>query len=297
MNKDLGAVLTITAGVMWGFGGTCGQFIFERFPIDPSHLTTIRMLAAGLILAVAGLITDRRNMIGIWQSRQACGKLLLYGLLGIMFSQLTYMQAISYTNSGTATILQYTGPVLVMVISCFMQKRLPTPREALAIVLVILGTFFIATHGSLSNLIINTQGLAWGLAAAVALALYTLIPGRITQQYGSITVTAYGMLIGGIVLFVISRAWEMQLSADYRFVLAFLGLVVLGTALTFSIYLKGLSLIGPVKASMLASVEPVSAAVFMIVWLGVPFHYMDLLGFVCILATVFLLTRRDNDSL
>ena len=252
------------------------------------------MLSAGLILAVAGLVTDRRNMIGIWQSRQACGKLLLYGLLGIMFSQLTYMQAISYTNSGTATILQYTGPVLVMVISCFMQKRLPTPREALAIVLVILGTFFIATHGSLSNLIINTQGLAWGLAAAVALALYTLIPGRITQQYGSITVTAYGMLIGGMVLFVISRAWEMQLSADYRFVLAFLGLVVLGTALTFSIYLKGLSLIGPVKASMLASVEPVSAAAFMIVWLGVPFHYMDLLGFVCILATVFLLTRREG---
>lgn len=76
--------------------------------------------------------------------------------------------------------------------------------------------------------------------------------------------------------------------------LAFLGLVVLGTALTFSIYLKGLSLIGPVKASMLASVEPVSAAAFMIVWLGVPFHYMDLLGFVCILATVFLLTRREG---
>ena len=52
-----------------------------------------------------------------------------------------------------------------------------------------------------------------------------------------------------------------------------------------------------IKASMLASVEPVSAAAFMIVWLGVPFHYMDLLGFACILATVFLLTRRDNDSL
>ena len=61
-------------------------------------------------------------------------------------------------------------------------------------------------------------------------------------------------------------------------------------------YLKGLTMIGPVKASMLASVEPVSSAVFMIAWLGVPFQYMDLLGFLCILTTIFLLTKAPKAS-
>lgn len=294
MKKNIGIALTIVAGILWGFSGACGQYIFERFPIDPAHLTSLRMLSAGLILSFVGFITDRKGMIGIWQSKKACIRLIIYSVLGIMFSQITYMKAIAYTNSGTATILQYTGPVLVMVVSCVSQKRLPTVKESLAIILVVLGTFFIATHGNISNMIINTNGLIWGLLSAVALALYTLIPGKITQTYGSVTITGYGMLIGGLVLSLISRVWEAELSADYRFLLAFIGIVIFGTVLTFSMYLKGLSMIGPVKASMLASVEPVSAAAFMILWLGVPFHYMDMLGFLCILITIFLLAKAPS---
>ena len=101
------------------------------------------------------------------------------------------------------------------------------------------------------------------------------------------------MLIGGLILFLISGAWKVSLSSDLRFIMAFIGIVVFGTVLTFSMYLKGLSMIGPVTASMLASTEPVSAAAFMIIWLGVPFHYMDLLGFLCIITTIFLLAKKS----
>lgn len=294
MEKNLGALITIAAGILWGFSGACGQYIFERFPIEPAHLTSIRMLSAGVILCCIGFVTDKKNMLGIWKVKTDCIKLIIFAVFGIMASQLTYMTAISYTNSGTATILQYIGPVLVMIASCAMQKRLPTARESLAIFLVIIGTFFIATHGNISNMIINTSGLMWGLLAAVALALYTLIPGNITKQYSSITITGYGMLLGGIVLAVLSQAWKVQLSSDFRFIAAFAGIVIFGTVLTFTLYLKGITMVGPVTASMLASVEPVSAAAFMIVWLKVPFHYMDLIGFSCILITIFLLTKKER---
>ncbi len=294
MKKNLGALITIAAGILWGFSGACGQYIFERFPIEPAHLTSIRMLSAGVILCCIGFVTDKKNMLGIWKVKTDYIKLIIVAVFGIMASQLTYMTAISYTNSGTATILQYIGPVLVMIASCAMQKRLPTARESLAIFLVIIGTFFIATHGNISNMIINTSGLIWGLLAAVALALYTLIPGNITKQYSSITITGYGMLLGGIVLAVLSQAWKVQLSSDFRFIAAFAGIVIFGTVLTFTLYLKGITMVGPVTASMLASVEPVSAAAFMIVWLKVPFHYMDLIGFSCILITIFLLTKKER---
>lgn len=293
MKKNTGTILTVAAGILWGFSGTCGQYIFERFPIDPAHLTSVRMLMAGVILCCAGFFTDRKSMITIWESKQYVIKLILYAVLGIMFTQITYMKAIAYTNSGTATILQYTGPVLVMVISCALEKRLPTVKELIAIILVVAGTFLIATHGDISAMIINTKGLIWGLLGAVALALYTLLPGKITQKYGSVAITGYGMLIGGAVLFLISRGWKAEFSADYRFIIAFITIVVFGTVLTFTMYLKGLSMTGPVTASMLASVEPVSAAAFMIIWLNVPFHYMDLIGFTCILLTIFLLTKKE----
>jgi len=293
MKKNLGVFITILAGILWGFSGTCGQYIFERFPIEPAHLTAIRILSAGIILLCIGFLTSKEDMLKIRESKKDMFRVITFGVFGVMFSSLTYMTAISYTNSGTATILQYTGPVLVMIISCFMTRKLPTFKEVLAVILALAGTFFIATHGDISTMVINTPGLIWGLLAAVALALYTLIPGSLAEKYGSIPITSYGMISGGVTLFILSGAWNAEISIDYRFFLAFIAIVICGTVLTYSLYLKGLTMIGPVKASMIASVEPVAAAVFMVVWLNAPFHYMDFIGFTCILATVFLLIKKE----
>ena len=87
----------------------------------------------------------------------------------------------------------------------------------------------------------------------------------------------------------------MDFTPDYRFFLAFGAIVALGTALSFSMFLKGVSMIGPVKASLIASIEPVAATVFMILWLKVPFQLMDLAGFLCIFVTVFLLLKKEKD--
>lgn len=287
----MGILITIVAAILWGFSGTCAQYIFERFPIAPSHLTSIRMLSAGTILVITGFIKNKANMLAPWKSKEDSCMLIIFAIFGILFSQLTYLQAISYTNSGTATILQYIGPVLVMVTSCILSRRLPSLKETIAIILAMTGTFFIATHGDLSTMVINTPGLIWGILAAIALALYSLIPGKIAGKYGSVPITGYGMIIGGIALAVSSRLWQLNLDVDFRFFLAFSGIVIFGTVLSYSMYLKGLTMIGPVRSSMIASIEPVAAAVFMVVWLSAPFHYMDAVGFGCILATVFLLAK------
>lgn len=294
MKHNSGPFITILAGILWGFSGTCGQYIFERFPIDPSHLTALRLISAGLILLFIGFAKDKEAMLKVKESSKDIVRIITFGIFGVMFSSVTYMQAISYTNSGTATILQYTGPVLVMIISCFMGRKLPSFKEVIAVILALVGTFFIATHGDIHTMVINTPGLIWGLLAAIALASYTLIPGGLADKYGSIPITSYGMISGGLGLFVISGAWNSEITMDYRFFLAFIGIVVCGTVLSYSLYLKGLTMIGPVRASMIASIEPVAAAVFMVVWLGAPFHYMDFVGFACILATVFLLIKKEE---
>ena len=59
-------------------------------------------------------------------------------------------------------------------------------------------------------------------------------------------------------------------------------------------YLVGVNRCGAVKASMLASIEPVAATVFMVVWLRVPLQIMDIVGFMCIFVTIFLLTKKES---
>ena len=87
--------------------------------------------------------------------------------------------------------------------------------------------------------------------------------------------------------------WEAGLPSDGRFWWAFGVIVIFGTVLAFTLFLKGSVMVGPVKASMIASLEPVSATVTMILLLGEPFHFIEGLGFLSILATVFLLIRKS----
>ena len=71
---------------------------------------------------------------------------------------------------------------------------------------------------------------------------------------------------------------------------ALAGVVVVGTAIAFGLYLQGVSMIGPLKGSIMGSVEPVSAVVISVFWLGTRFTLPDFLGFALILGAVFVLT-------
>ena len=294
MKRNIGVIITLVAAVFWGFSGTCAQYIFDNFDADPTYLTAVRLLAAGLILVIIGLFTDRKNMISIWTDRTSALRLIIFSVTGFLFCQLTYMKAISYSNSGTATILQYLGPVLIMIVSCFLARKLPKRKEVCAIIMALIGVFFIATHGRIDPMVITPLGLSWGLWSAVALMLYTMLPGKIIDKYGSITVTGYGMLMGGIILCIGCGIWNAPMVYDIRCIIAFIAIVLFGTILPFTMYLVGVNRCGAVKASMLASIEPVAATVFMVVWLRVPLQIMDIVGFMCIFVTIFLLTKKES---
>lgn len=297
MQNRKGMFITLIAATLWGFSGTCGQYIFDNFGADPTYLTAYRLLIAGIILTLFGLIKDKNHMLSIWKDKSAILSQLVFAIAGIMFNQLAYMKAIAYSNSGTATTLMYVGPVLIMIISCIMAKRLPKKKEVVAIVLVMIGVFLIATHGNIHTLVITPNGLTWGLLSAVAVVLYTMLPVKIAGKNGSILTTGYGMLIGGMILFIASRAWEAPMIYDIRCIIAFIAIIIFGTILTFTLYLTGVSLCGPVKASMLSSIEPAASTFFMVIWLGVSLTAIDLVGFACILATVFLLAdKKDSEN-
>ena len=156
------------------------------------------------------------------------------------------------------------------------------------------GTFLLATHGDPRHMVLSTQGLLWGLTTAVAVTIYTLLPSRLISRWGSTAVMGWGMLVGGTCLSLGSRVWREHVEVSLGLVLTIAVITLLGTVVAFGLFMYGISQVGPVRASMLATTEPVSAAVFSALWLHTAFQPMDLVGFVCILATVFLLAGKDE---
>jgi drug/metabolite transporter (DMT)-like permease len=61
----------------------------------------------------------------------------------------------------------------------------------------------------------------------------------------------------------------------------------------FTLLMQGITDIGPVRASMLASTEPVSATILAVVWLNTTFAPTDFIGFAAIMATIFLLAKSE----
>jgi len=295
-NAARGVFCTLLGGCFWGFSGNCGQYLFNIHQVDPQWLTVVRMVSAGLISVIIVLVRNREAVKECFTTPKDALTLLAYGVFGLLLSQYTYLEAINATNAGTATVLQYIGPVLVMVVVCLGAKRLPKPHEAVSVVLVVIGTFLLATHGNVHTMVINPAGLFWGLFAACTLVLYTMLPKSIAPKYGAFMTTGVGTLIGGIAFFIIVHPWPLTVDLPLSGWLAVAGMIMIGTVIAYPLYVQGVNDVGPVKASMLASVEPVSAAVISAVWLKSEFAAMDIVGFGCILTTVFLLAKPEKPS-
>ena len=120
--------------------------------------------------------------------------------------------------------------------------------------------------------------------------IYTIIPGGLILKYDIYQVLGFGMFFGGIAMGAVVRPWNYGVAWDAGIVGALAGVVVVGTAIAFGLYLQGVSMIGPLKGSIMGSVEPVSAVVISVFWLGTRFTLPDFLGFALILGAVFVLT-------
>lgn len=285
-----GTIVTIAGGILWGVSGVCGQYMFQNKGVTAPWLVSVRLVAAGLLMLCYYFLTDREQTLAIWKSKRDRRDVLIYGLLGMMPCQYAYFQTIEWSNAGTATVIQYLGPALIVIWVCFRTKRMPTVQEVIGVILAVIGVFLIATHGNPTTLALSGRALLMGLASAVAVALYTLEPARLQKKYDTPLILAWGMAIGGIALTLISRPWTVKgIQVDTEMFTALAFVVVFGTMAGFSLYMTGVKLIGSVKASLYACMEPVSSMILTVLWMKVNFTTPDLIGTLFVIATIIIL--------
>jgi len=291
-----GFLLAIIAAILWGVSGTFGQFLFQKRGVNTEWLVTVRLLFSGVILLMIAGINKPKALWDIWKVKKDAWQLLLFGIFGMVAVQYTYFATIKHANAATATVLQYAGPVLIAVYLAIQNRKWPQTMEYLAILLAIVGTFLLVTHGSFSNLSISGWALFWGIASAVGLAFYSLQPINLLSRYPATIVIGWGMLIGGVFMSCVHAPWMIEGNWDiYTYVFtAFI--ILLATLVAFYAYLTAVKLIGAQKTSLLASAEPLSAAILSVVWLQVPFSAMDWIGGLFIVSTIFLLARTKNSE-
>jgi drug/metabolite transporter (DMT)-like permease len=152
-----------------------------------------------------------------------------------------------------------------------------------------IGTFLLVVNGRTLSLHVTLLGLIFGTLCAVGAAFYTLYSKKLTNLYGSWTITTWGFIIAGIVSLPIGSFSLFQ----ERFTLTILFLVlfvtIFGTILAYGLYVKSLEQLTGTEASITATGEPIMASIASYFLLGVllsPFQY---LGGALILIAIFFL--------
>lgn len=284
-----GMIFAIMGGIFWGASGVCGQFLFQNKEVTARWLVPVRLVTSGLCLLCYFLIRNRKKALEVWKNHRNGAEVVIYGLAGLMFCQYSYFQTIEWSNAGTATVIQYLGPALIVVYVCISRRKKPELKEVVSVILALGGIFLIATHGNPGTLVLSKRALVMGLLSAVSVVIYTVQPERLLKQFDAPLILAWGMLIGGIVLSMVFQPWKHMPIVDGEMLIVLGYIIVLGTMTGFSLYMQSVKLIGSVRASLFACVEPVAATLLTVLWMKVKFAPIDLVGFVMIIATIFIL--------
>ena len=291
-----GVLFALIGGVSWAFSGTCAEFLFETQHLSPAWVTSVRCMISGVVFLILAAIIDRERFLEAAKNKRAWVAFAVNGLFGTVFCQFTYLTSISYTDSGTTTVLSMVGLALVMGYNCRASHRLPRKREVFGLILTLVGVVLIATNGDISSLAMPLPGLVWGLLSAVGLAAYNIIPVKLIGRYGSLVTMGFSMFVAGVSMCFIEQPWTVSVDVNTEVILGMAAIIVVGTVIAAWIYMQAIADIGAVKASMIAAVEPVAATIFTVTLLGTRFELVDLAGFACIVAMVLLVSSKPDDE-
>ncbi|WP_420806173.1 DMT family transporter [Levilactobacillus paucivorans] len=285
-----GVLLASVACMLWGVSGVAASTLFIlNAHVTPLWLTQVRMISAGLILLVMGLIIGT-HPFEIFKQRSTSLRVISYGLLGLVPVQWCYFEAVKYGSAPIATIIQFLGPFIISIYYFLFKHTKPSRAEGVGMVIAFVGTFLIVTHGHLNSLAISPVVLFWGGLSAVGVATNTLLPRPLLPKFGAINVTGWGLFLAGICLNVFGPLWLVPVTLTWQEAGLIAFIVLFGTIFPFLMFAHALGYILPTTASLLDAFEPLSATVFSVIFLNVQLTGFDLVGGALIIIAVMILS-------
>ncbi len=276
------------AAALWGSLGVAGRFAFAA-GLTPLAVGFYRAAIAFVIVAAATALVDRQRL----RIRRADLLLFgLFGLVGIAVFFYVYLYAISKTTVATAAILLYTAPAWVLLLSRLVFGEPLTPPKLAAVALAFAGCVLVVRGYDLPSLRVNLPGVLAGLAAGFTYALYSIFGKSALRRYPPQTTLTYALGFGTVFLGVLVYATQQTgigaLRAGWPMIL-YLGVVI--TLLAQFLYLSGLRQVEAGRASLIATLEPVIAAILGYAVLRERLDPLQVMGGLAVLSGVVLVRR------
>lgn len=274
-NSTRGAdlLLTALAPAVWGSTYIVTTEMLAGW--HPLVVALLRALPAGLLL----LLLVRRLPQGIWWGRSA----LLGALNFSVFWVLLFVSAYRLPGGVAATV----GAIQPLIVVLLSRAVLGTPIRALAVLAALGGIVGVAMLVLAPGAALDPLGVAAGLGGAVSMAFGTVLTRRWQPPVPALTFTAWQLAAGGVLLLPVVlwlRPPIPDVTALSLLGLAWLGLV--GAALTYILWFRGIARLGPTAAAPLALLSPVAAVLLGWWGLGETLSPVQLAGMLVVIGSI-----------
>ena len=276
----------LAAAVMWGAIGIFAKELLAE-GITPMEIAFWRAALAGtMFLAHAAVIKKLRI------KPTDLPALLLFGLLGVALFYGAYQVAVRDVGMALASVLLYTAPAWVALLSWRLLDEPMTRTKGCCVGLTIAGVACISLGTQLTGdgpARLHWLGLVAGLVSGFTYALYYIFGKRfLNRGLATSTIFAYALPCGAVLLAPLvdfvpksPHAWTMLVA-----------MAVISSYGAFSAHYAGLRRLEATRASVIATFEPVVAAVFAHVLFGETLSALGIAGGVMIIAAAVAIVSK-----
>ena len=288
-NLALAIVLLIASSFFWSGNFFSGKVAFLT-NLTPFKLSFFRWILALLILLP---FTYKQIIKDLDYYRKNIFLMIIISILGVtFFNSFTYISLRS-SMVINSTLMASIAPVMMIGFSWFLFKTKTTKPQFAGIILSLIGAFSIILKGNLDNLynLYFTSGDLWMIAAVISWCLYSVLLKKIDSKTSQLANLEVMIIIGIIFItpFYIFESVNSTFLPSSRLDLVIISYVaVFASIVAFFSWNKGVSIIGPNRASLFLHLIPVFSAVWAITFLDEKFAFFHIIGVIFILSGIIL---------
>lgn len=286
MKKKLGTAYMLLAGAFWGSAGIFVRH-FNTAGLGTMEIVWFRNLF-GLLFVGGYLALFHRELLRFRLKDLWC--IAGTGLGSVFLMNVTYYTAMQYASLAVVGVLLYTAPIFVMLLSALFFKEPLTKRKLVALALVFVGCALVSGIGGDSQ--VSTPGLFWGLSAGFTYAIYPIFSRLCLRRgYNTWTITFWAFVFCFLAscLFCDWNKVCMVWTQPQEMVWA-VALGVITNVLPYVFYGLGLETMETGRAAILASVDPVVAALFSVLLFHEPMGVSSAIGMLLVLSAITVLS-------
>ncbi|WP_077624469.1 DMT family transporter [Sediminibacillus massiliensis] len=288
MDSRLAYIYIISGASLWGIIGIFATYLYQ-FGFTPIQVVAIRTTTAALALFLYLLATNPALLrIKAADSKYFVGT----GIISIVFFNWCMFSTIQETSVSIAAILLYTAPAFVTILSRIIFKEKLTARKLAALAITFAGCTLVVGIFPDPNGSISFYGLLLGIGSGLFYGLYSIFGKFALQKYHSMTVIVYTFLFAAVAIVPFSGLWHAGISfANSQIWFHISGLGLMSTVFAFALYTRGLQAMESSKASILATVEPVTATILSFIVFKELLSIWQYIGIIMVVTAVILVQR------